>query len=403
MDESINAATSLLPFMAINSQNSPYVNTSIISFSIIATINHLMPENFEGLTHGVKMLYSNILFSLLDIHPILGFTFSLFDLLPIFTDNKKLKKYGELLLQIPRKLIEFYAMYQIFISGKLEFYFIAVCKVIYYYERKWRIEHGRRNQFPAWHAAEHIGLYVLVKEMTGTEFSPIMCFVILLLFMVFQAIFIISVNAYIYYMSTHRMPKWVKDNKDLHSIFQNKIEGNSNSYKLHNYVLKPWLSHLKIHFITWRRLEESVAHMRQKHDFSDIDIVVGISTGGAFVGQYLAILLDKPFEIVNSKFWSGMNFPQSFIKSTKWMLGREINANIWGTLNVHGKRVLLVDDTTYTGITMKGATKYLKSNGATTVKTFVLWINSMINSPIDYYYETNQRVPIIWEWGVEID
>jgi hypoxanthine phosphoribosyltransferase len=403
MDESINAATSLLPFMCIHSQNSHYVNASIISFSVIATVNHLMPETLEGLTHGVKMLYSNILFSLLGIHPVLGFLFSLIDLLPLFTDNKNLKKYGELLLQIPRKAIEVYSMYQIFMSGKLEIYIIAICKAIYYFERKWRIEQGRRNQFPAWHSAEHVGLYLLIKEMTGSELQPLMCFAILLFFIIFQAIFIICVNAYIYYSSAHRMPQWVKDNKDLVAIFDKKLESNSNSYKLHNYVLKPWVNHLKIHFITWKRLEESVHEMHKKHDFSEIDTVVGISTGGAFVGQYLALVLNKPFEIVNSKLWSGMNFPQNLVKSTQWMLGREVNANIWGTLNVQGKRVLLVDDTSFTGITLKGATKYLKTNGASSVKTFVLWITSMINSPIDYYYENNQRVPIIWEWGVEID
>jgi hypoxanthine phosphoribosyltransferase len=403
MDESINAATSLLPLLTVNPNNSLYANISIVSFSIVATINHMMPENLEGLTHGVKMLYTNILLSLFGVHPVLGLLMSLVDLTPLFTNNKTIKKYGELLLQIPRKLIEFYSMYMIFVSGKVEVYVIAICKVVYYFERKSRIERGKRNEFSFWHSCEHIGLYLLVKELTATEFLPLIYFGMLICFMVFQAIFIICLNYYIYYLVHIRIPHWVKDNKALQTILMNKLESNSNSYKLHNYIVKPWLSHLRIHFITWKKLEETVHILQERHDFSEIDCVVGISTGGAFVGQYLANRLNKPFEIINSKLWSGMNFPQNFMKCAKWVLGREVTANISGNLNVMGKRVLLVDDTSYTGITLKGATKYLKNNQAASVKTLVLWINSTLRAPIDYYYETNQRVPIVWEWGVEID
>jgi hypoxanthine phosphoribosyltransferase len=294
-------------------------------------------------------------------------------------------------------------MYQIFLAGKAEVYAIAVCKVIYYFERRHRIEKGTRNEFPAWHSFEHIGLYLLLKEMTKTEFSLITYLGILVFFIIFQAVFIISVNYYIYYMHASRMPKWVKENKQLQTILADKIESNSNSYKLHNYAFKPWFGHLKFHYITWQHIEKVVDEMILRHQFTDIDTVVGISTGGAFVGQYLAMRINKPHEIINSKLWSGMSFPQNIVRISKWMLGREVTPRITGNLDVKGKRVLLVDDTSYTGITLKGASKYLKTNEAASVKTLVLWINSTQRAPIDYYYETNQRVPIIWEWGVEID
>ena len=401
MNESLNSSTTLLPLLSIDPKNSLYVNASILAFSIIATTNHIMPENFEGLTHGVKMLYSNILFSLLNLNPGIGLMISLIDLLPILSKNKILMGFGEKILQIPRKLIEIYFIYQIFAWDKYEIYLILICKIIYFYERRERIISGKRNDFPALHSAEHIGLYFFIKELTQTEFSFKLYLIYLLLFILLLAFFVISVNNYIYFNLDRRTPYWVKENPLLVSILGEKIENNRNSFKIHNYIFKPWLSHLKIQFITWNRIEEIVNDMSKNIKIDEFDMVVGISTGGAFVGAYLAKVINKPFEVIHSKLWSGMSFPENIVRISMWFLGREVSPKISNCPNVKGKRILLVDDTTYTGITLKKNMKCLMINGAESVKTLCLFIHKINGA--DHYYEKDHRVPIIWEWGCEID
>jgi hypoxanthine phosphoribosyltransferase len=401
MNESLNAATTLLPLLSLDSKNGFYVNSSILGFSAIATINHIMPENLEGLTHGVKMMYSNLLFSFLGLNPYIGFMISLIDLLPMITKDKKIMNIGEKIVQIPRKLIEIYFMYNIYMSQKSEFYFIIVSKIIYFFERRERIKRGSRNDFPAIHSGEHIGLYLLVKELTNTEFNLLVYIFMLLFFVIFLAVLIISMNYYIAYYLNARAPDWVKENPALMNILNEKVQSNKNSFKIHNYIAKPWLGHLKLQFIHWEKMEEIIQEMSKKLKVDEIDMIVGISTGGAFVGAYLAKVINKPFDNIHSKLWSGMNFPQNVAKVSMWMLGRDVSPQISGCPNVKGKRVLLVDDTTYTGITLKKNTKCLISNGAESVKTLVLYTYK--TNGADYIHETDYRVPIIWEWGVEID
>jgi adenine/guanine phosphoribosyltransferase-like PRPP-binding protein len=51
-------------------------------------------------------------------------------------------------------------------------------------------------------------------------------------------------------------------------------------------------------------IDETITQINPK----DVDVVVGISTGGAFVGAYIAKRLGKPFEVITSKLWSGLGF-----------------------------------------------------------------------------------------------
>ena len=46
MNEMINSATSLLPLFWLNDSNTIYLNSSIVIFVIIASVNHVLPENF---------------------------------------------------------------------------------------------------------------------------------------------------------------------------------------------------------------------------------------------------------------------------------------------------------------------------------------------------------------------
>ena len=401
MNEMINGATVLLTSLTINSNNSNYYNVSQCFFILLSSINHIFPENLDGLTHFVKLLFSNILFSLIEVNPYIGFTLSLIDLVPLLSKSKKVKYFGELFIQVPRQIIEFYLIYKILLDGHIiSCILILIFKVIYYFERKYRIKNSNRNNFSAIHSAEHVGLYILFSILTNTYFEFWKALYIFLIWVLCVIITLFLFNRIIEYFSVQRFPEWVKENDSLVKLYKKKLKKNQQSLHLHNYICKPWLYHLKIEFISWKHLESICEFILPQINRDEIDIVVGITTGGAFVGAYLSKLLNKPFAIVESKFWSDSTFKDNCYKAYCHFSGINCDPTITSIPNVKNQRVLLADDTTYSGITMRNVIRELKKNGALDVKTFCLWIRGTFK--IDYFY-TRKGVPIIWEWGVELD
>jgi hypothetical protein len=94
----VNAATVLVPLLCLSWANGLYLNIATLVFVIVASTNHVMPANLDGLTHLVKMLFTNVLASCMGISPWLALPLSCVDLLPWVTANANLKFYGELLL-----------------------------------------------------------------------------------------------------------------------------------------------------------------------------------------------------------------------------------------------------------------------------------------------------------------
>lgn len=404
MNEMFNAYTSLLPIMAVKEENSLYLNFSLIAFSLIATMNHMFAENFAGVTHIVKLLVSNILFSLLDLNPIIGVSISLLDLLPLITKNKTFTYIGELLIQIPRQIIDFYFIYVLF--QEKEYYyrvaFIVIAKAIYFTERRLRIKRKERNNFYFLHCFEHLGLTILLCSLTETNpYDIVKALKLFFSFMLFWTVFIYSYTKYLYHNYESRAPVWLKNNKELVDILKKKLEKNLFKGKIHNYICKPWTYHLKMEIITWNKCEIICKELINKIDSQKIDCVVGISTGGAFVGAYIASLLNKPYYTIHSKLWSGTNFLENSRKAASFFMGKDVNPEIQGLPDVKGKRVLLCDDTTYTGITMNKCKKYCSEVlQASEVETLNLWIHERF---IPDYYHSRKRVPIFWEWGAEMD
>jgi len=400
MDEMINAATAWVPLMTIGQDNSYYYNFSILFFSLVSAANHVLPENLDGLTHFVKLLFSNILFSLLDVHPGIGILLSLSDLTPLFTDNKLAKKIGELFMQIPRQIIELYLIYGLLKIHPIDCSLMILFKLIYFFERKIRILTKTRNDYSLFHAAEHVGLYLLFKDLTGKKFDIRLFVNLLIVFMCIVALFLNYVNHYIKANILVRAPEWVRNNVPLKTILINKISKNKESLKWQNFVIKPWLSHMKLEFITWNCIEHHCDLILKKIDPNNFDIVVGIVTGGAFIGAYLSKKMNKPFLIINSKLWSDISFTENAIQSYSYILGYDFEPKIGEVPDVKNKRILLADDTIYTGTTMKNVSKKLLENGAKSIETFSLWYKGEL---VPNYSFSNKRVPIIWEWGSEMD
>jgi hypoxanthine phosphoribosyltransferase len=198
-----------------------------------------------------------------------------------------------------------------------------------------------------------------------------------------------------------RTPQWVLQDEELSRIFREKLGKNTSSTQWRNYFIKPWTTHLKLEFVTWSSMEEICGLLSMKVNKEDYDVVVGITTGGSFVGNVIARKLGLPFLNIRSKFWSEINFITNVRKTANFLFGVEQMPKIGEVPNVKGKRVLLIDDTTYTGVTLGGIKKVLLSEGmASNVATMVMW--SKGHHKPDFFYST-KRIPIIWEWGAEID
>jgi hypoxanthine phosphoribosyltransferase len=403
----INASTSLLPLLTLNSELPIYFNASVLLFSLVACINHVLPENLDGLTHLVKMLFTNILFSSMgNMPPLLGVIISLIDLTPLFSrGSRSIKIIGESLLQVPRLLLEVYLIYiNLYLRGEEhypEILLILICKVIYYFERKARIKKGIRNDFSSWHAVEHVGLYLLFKNISGIEFSIIKYACIIFPFAFINAIFIHLINVYLHVNMLNRAPEWLSRSSELKQILNDKLIKNRKSKKPWNYIIKPWASHLKLEFVSWNAIENICSLLVMNVNPRDYDLVIGVTTGGSFVGTFVAMKLNLPYVSIQSKLWSDISFMQNFYQSYMLVMGQEQTPKMGEAPDVRSKRILLVDDTTYSGITLKGIRKMLLEKGkAKIVDTMVMWMKGKYTP--DHYY-SNKRIPIIWEWGCEVD
>lgn len=403
MHEIFNSQTTLIMLNCLASHNTTYFNASILSFSLVASINHFLPENLEGMTHVVKMLVTNILFSMLKLNPLIGLLISLIDISPLLgKKNKAIVKAGELAVQIPRQLIEMFLIYQIYLDGMTyRAGFIILSKVIYFLERRDRINKGERNNFGLLHSFEHFGLYCLVSSYMGLRFDLYFSFKLFWVYVICYIIALYVINVYIHTNVMNRIPFWVKESKELYPILKNKLYRNKSQGKWHNYLCKPWTNHLKLEFVTWSNLENSCKILSDRIDPNEFDCIVGIKTGGAFVAAYIAHLLNKPYFIVSSKLWSGSTFLNNTKKAIDFFSGKEVKADIYGEPEISGMRILLCDDTTYTGITITQCVDYCQTKlKAKSVKTLCIWISDRF---IPDYYIKSKRVPIIWEWGVELD
>lgn len=401
----INATTSLIPILTVQSTNSEYYNISITLFSIIATLNHLFPENLDGTTHLVKLLVTNILFSLLDINPALGITISLLDLSPLLFANKLLVSIGELLIQVPRQIIDAYLVYLIYSKGFIiRALFIIICKIVYFFERRLRIKRGERNNFYFFHCFEHLGLHTLLCTMVDAPLFNFWAFLAMFLcFMASWSFILFLITFYFSKTFLSRAPAYIKSNKEMMDMLEAKIQKNLLKGKIHNYICKPWTTHLKMEIVTWNRIEKCCKELSIKLVPQEIDYVVGIATGGVYVAACIGKLIDRPVKIINSRLWSGITFYENYEKVHKFFTGKGdlVKPEITGIPEIEGKRILLCDDTTYTGLTMMNcinwATNVCK---AKEVKTLIIWIHQRF---IPDYYLSQKRVPIVWEWGSEMD
>lgn len=402
-EEIINTYTSLIPLITIKESNSLYLNASIISYVCISSIFHLLPKDLQALRFLVDICLSNLLYSMLNSSCAFGIGLSLVILLSL--EINKDKEFSQFVRAIYFEILELLLIYKIFFTNKNQAFAILICKLLSFVDKKIQWNAENKSDFSFFHAAEHLEYYLIIKFFTKSFFRISECFVILICLTIFLAIFIYCYNFYIYSSFMSRVPSWVKNDQALVNVLKNKIQKNYSSKKISNYILKPYLYSLKLHIVTWAEIEKHCDSVLTKLSPDDIDVVIGIQTGGYFIGKYVAMKLNKPLFAVKSQLWSGSTMMNNFEKGfnhyfSKNSLAPKIS-EIPETLDVSGKRILICDDSICTGTTISNIINRLKAfYKPKEVKSFSIWVYGKFNPD---YFHTYMRVPLLWEWGAEID
>jgi len=118
----------------------------------------------------------------------------------------------------------------------------------------------------------------------------------------------------------------------------------------------------KVRTIGWGEYQRLCKLLAKKvQELFDPEVVVGIAHGGVIVGATIATILSRDF------------FPIKFSRRVNASVVRKHSKLLVPpTAHLLGKRVLLVDDATVTGETMKAASSAIKKHGPAQVVCAVL-------------------------------
>lgn len=123
------------------------------------------------------------------------------------------------------------------------------------------------------------------------------------------------------------------------------------------------------------------------------DVVVGIKSGGAFIANYVAQSLGV--DEVGYMKASHYSHKSKSIALTITQMSQEAVIREPCTIDVSGRRVLLVDDQVATGASLRAATNHVKERGAAEVRTYCLFAKDP--AMVDYF--TSKGLGVYFPWG----
>jgi xanthine phosphoribosyltransferase len=126
---------------------------------------------------------------------------------------------------------------------------------------------------------------------------------------------------------------------------------------------------------SWKQIQNKLDKITFQEKF---DLIVAIARGGVIPGFLISKKLKTDLDLLWLKFRDDENKIVFKLPRLIRKLGFEF----------HGERILLVDDVSKTGATLKIAAKYLK--GAKSIKTFV------INGKADYFLYDEECFKFPW-------
>lgn len=149
-------------------------------------------------------------------------------------------------------------------------------------------------------------------------------------------------------------------------------------------------SRFKYEVPTWNKIYDSLLNQSQKiqKQTEKIDLILGISKGGLIPARILADFLQVSEIItIQVKFYIGIaqTHDEPIIIQPL-------------TVNLSGKKILIVDDIADTGKSLKIVIEHLESLGITEIKTATLYLNNRSVIKPDFYEEiTDKWVVFPWE------
>lgn len=250
------------------------------------------------------------------------------------------------------------------------------------------------------------------KEVKNLKNMDIIIKIIISIIIVFSIIVIIGLYRIKLYNNVcleGKIPVEFEDIRykyDIQHRFVNKIIKNSD---YNNY----WFGFLKSLWyvnsnkeITWEIIDNELHNHNIPSDvLSEIDILVGIFSGGGFIVKRFGDILDKDVTYIESKVWTdqGIDDLTEKLLSSKLDNGN-VNDDMTDINKIKDKNILLVDDTCYTGTTLTTIKEHLLGIGALSVKTYCLYSSITGNEGIiDYYSSKINKIPLYWPWGYEIN
>jgi hypoxanthine phosphoribosyltransferase len=145
---------------------------------------------------------------------------------------------------------------------------------------------------------------------------------------------------------------------------------------------------MKFLYLEWKDIEELVEGLADKMDGFNPDVLIGISRGGLVPVRLLSDYLNNPnVAIFRIEFYKGIGQTNEKPEITHPL-----------TIDVKGKKVLIVDDVSDSGKSLIVAKEYIEKLGAKEVRIATLHYKPRSSFKPDYYVgETDAWIVYPWE------
>lgn len=387
------------------------LSLTLASWAFVGTalVNHLFPQRLHWMTHVVKAAYTQLLFA--SVAPIAGLggqwwlaaaAVSLLDLSPLATGPVPIGRLAEGVGATVRLGLVGWGFWLVRFPTWVVVVWLG-CNAAYFFERRRRINRGRRYDYGWLHCFEHVAIFAYLYVLNGPRLDrPLVwdlaggLFVALALGLVVLGV---GINVRTWRSLERELPPWF--DAGLRELILDKSRANARSHRWQHYVFKPFSPKMLNRRVSWRDIEEMVARIEVPAAF---DAVVGITSGGAFIARCVAERLGvAEVHYVHSRLWSRLALHRNVVTSFRYYAGlvNGTRARFMdeGT-DLTGKRVLLVDDSVCTGATLATVEGLCRARGAVHVETFALFANP--EHPTDYHASLS-KTPLVWPWGWESD
>lgn len=384
-----------------------YLMAALLVFTSLGFLNHLFPRRLHRLTHAVKAAYTHVLCASLATDggwswPVLATAVSVVDLLPWGLRSARARGRAEGLGAGVRAGLIAVGFARMGFPAWLLVVF-GLLSIAYALERRQRIARGRRYDYGLAHSLEHIGVWLYLSMLNAERLDPLVAgqvaVVVLVTFAILLVLAGIGTNAWILYRLPARLPRWFDPR--LRRLIFDKARSNASSHRFQHYVIKPFASTICIRRIQWTQIEQMLRRIELHERF---DVVVGVLSGGGFVARYLARTRGiRRICYVRSRLWSELTLWRNLVVVLRHYLGRDNRTHVkfFGeATDLAGQRVLVVDDSVCTGVTMASVREFCQARGASRVATLALFCHP--DHPTDYVFRVS-KTPLVWPWGWESD